>query len=168
DGLLEADADLLPQRLEGEALDVHAIDLHAALGGVVEARDEAEERRLAGAVGPDEPDQLPRLDVEGHVPEHWTVFLIVEVHVVERYGAAEGRRGARVLPLPHPLLDRQDLRDALAADGRLGEARGEPGDAPQRLVGAADVADEDEQVAGREIPLQDAPDPEPHDASGAE
>src|SRR5262249_33808794 len=52
------------RRLAEEAL---ALEADRPRVGLVEARDQVEERRLAGAVRPDQPDDLPGLDIERHV-----------------------------------------------------------------------------------------------------
>jgi hypothetical protein len=45
---------------------VVAHDAHAAAVGVQQSAQQADRRRLAGAVGPNQPEHLPRLDVERH------------------------------------------------------------------------------------------------------
>ena len=48
--------------------DVAALELDSALGRPVEAAEHVHERRLAGAVRPDETDDLTTMQVEGHAP----------------------------------------------------------------------------------------------------
>ncbi len=49
---------------------VHPLEANAPTARVIEARNEIGDRRLAGAAGPDERDQLPRPRREGDVPKH--------------------------------------------------------------------------------------------------
>ena len=53
--------------VDGQAGDVPPLVQDAAGVGHVEAGDEVEQRRLAGAVGPDHPDDLPLADGDAHV-----------------------------------------------------------------------------------------------------
>src|ERR687897_226922 len=46
--------------------DVVAVEVHAALLRAVDAGHQVEQGRLAGAIGADDGEQLPRLDGEGH------------------------------------------------------------------------------------------------------
>ncbi len=53
--------------MRGHAGDVLAVEDQPAEGRIVDARDDVEDRRLAGAVGPDDREDLARLDRERHV-----------------------------------------------------------------------------------------------------
>ena len=64
DVVLEHRADLRAQLVGIEVADVDAVDQDPALDRVVEAADELEQRRLAGAVAADDRQGLPRLDRE--------------------------------------------------------------------------------------------------------
>src|SRR5262249_20703826 len=55
--------------LGGEAGDVLAVEAHAALAGRVEAGDHVEQRRLAGAVRPDDREDLAGAHREAHPAE---------------------------------------------------------------------------------------------------
>lgn len=77
--LLEGAEELLPDGAGGGDLELLAEegDLHVLLGlddgaavGLLEPRDDAELRRLAGAVHADEPHLLAALHLPGHVLEH--------------------------------------------------------------------------------------------------
>jgi hypothetical protein len=46
-----------------------AVDLGLALGRLGDARQDLEQRALAGAVAPDHPQHLPALDLEAHMPQ---------------------------------------------------------------------------------------------------
>ena len=62
--LLRHDAHLRAQRPHGDVAQVVAVDQHAALGRVVEARDQLRERRLAGAGLADQRHGLPGRHVQ--------------------------------------------------------------------------------------------------------
>ena len=62
--LLEDDADLAAQGLQGGAADVDAVDQDAAGGRVVEAREQVDDGGFAGAGGAEQGDHLAGLDVE--------------------------------------------------------------------------------------------------------
>ena len=65
--LLGHDAQLAAQRVQRHRAHVHAVEQHAALGGVVEAVGQLGHGRLARAGGADEGDRLARGDLEVHV-----------------------------------------------------------------------------------------------------
>src|SRR5262249_56851657 len=67
--VLEDDADAAVEVLFVPALEVAAVEEEAAVGGLVRARQELDERRLAGAVVPDEGEALPRRDEHVDVAE---------------------------------------------------------------------------------------------------
>ena len=85
---------------------VEAAQLDVTGVGPQEARDHVEERRLAGAVGPDDPDDLPVGRVQGHV--------------VERGIAPEGERDAAHVEVVAP------RPDAGGRAGRPGRATPRP------------------------------------------
>src|SRR5204862_3240382 len=103
-GLLQDVADLVAQRPEREGAYVHAVDPDAAPCGVVEARDEADERRLAAARRADEGDELARLDRQAHVPEHRLVFVVGEADVLELYAASKNGRAPSARQVSHLAL----------------------------------------------------------------
>ena len=70
---------------------VDAVDQHAAALHVVEAVEQLDDRRLAGAGGTDDGDLLARLDDEGHVAQHPVLAAVGEPDVVELDAAAHAR-----------------------------------------------------------------------------
>jgi hypothetical protein len=62
--ILRDDADRPPERDELEVAHVAAVDEHAPVRHVVEARDERGERRLPGAGVPDQRERRPGLELE--------------------------------------------------------------------------------------------------------
>src|SRR5207237_7978276 len=69
DEVLEHGADLLAQLLGIELPDVDPVQKDVASRGVVEAAQQLDQRRLAGAVASDYGDGLARRDREAHVVE---------------------------------------------------------------------------------------------------
>src|SRR5690349_10468322 len=65
--VLERPRDAAPRDLvRRHPRDVLAVEDQTARGRLVDARDQVEDRRLAGAVGPDDREDLARLDLEAH------------------------------------------------------------------------------------------------------
>ena len=83
EALLEHDADLPAQRVEGDVAHVDAVDRHSALGHVVEARQEQRDGRLARSARADERDGLARCDVQLEAVENGLALRVAEAHVVE-------------------------------------------------------------------------------------
>ena len=69
-GILQHDADALAQRPDLVAVHVDAVDEHASGRCVVEPRNQADERRLAGAGQADERHHLAGLGLERDVVQH--------------------------------------------------------------------------------------------------
>ena len=87
--LLQDDADLVAQTLERHVAHVVTVDQHAALGDIVEARQQIDDGRLAAAGRAQQRDGLARLDRERHAAEHRLAALeVAESHVVELDSAA--------------------------------------------------------------------------------
>jgi len=69
--VLGHDADPVVEAVQGHVPDVEAADPHCAVGGVVQARHERGDGRLAGAARPDEGEHLPGLHREVDAVEHF-------------------------------------------------------------------------------------------------
>ncbi len=87
--VLQHEADLVAQRLDGEAPDVRAVDLDRPGDRVVEARDQVDDRRLAATRLADEGRDLSGLDREAEVLEHELIRRVPERHVLELDPALE-------------------------------------------------------------------------------
>ena len=64
-------ADPAPQQFRRQPADVDSVHEHRALGGVDQARDEVDDRRLAGAGAADDRRRLAGFDSERDVVEYW-------------------------------------------------------------------------------------------------
>src|SRR5690606_12325632 len=97
----------------GELRDVGAIDEDATGGRPVDAGDQIEQGRLAGAAGPHQGDELTAFDDQFGIPQ-WrddlgalAILLAEALHVNQRHGAApysaegrESRPGVAAGPAP--------------------------------------------------------------------
>src|ERR1017187_7393404 len=70
---------------------VVAIDLNAAAGRIVEARDQVEQRALPRAAGAYQRQDLAGWNVERNPPDHRHALFVMESHVLEADAALGGR-----------------------------------------------------------------------------
>jgi len=102
----------------GDVADVDAADRDAALGDVEEARDQIDQRALAGACGADEGNSLARLGGEVHILQHILLgFRILEIDMVEDDRLIGGRQLLRILGIQNGGPGLQHFKDALGGDG---------------------------------------------------
>jgi lipopolysaccharide transport system ATP-binding protein len=83
---------------------------HCAFGGLQHAGQQAEERRLPGAVGPEDPQHLPALDAQRHVAHG--------PHPARREVAAEPGQAQR--SLARVIVHMKELAEADRLEGRRG------------------------------------------------
>ncbi len=145
-GLLEDDADLGAEGVEGGAADVEAIDADETGGGVVKAGQEADDGGLAGAGGAEQGDDLAGLDGEVDIGEDF-MLAVAEGDVLE-LDLAEGDGDGGGIRLVFDLGDRiEDVEDAFGGgtgDGDGGDDEAETADGVDEL---ADVGDEGDDFA---------------------
>ena len=94
--ILRHHADLLPQALLRHPGDILPVDQNASALDVVEAQQQIDQRRLAGARTPDEPDLFARRDREREIVDHAAGLAVVKSDVLEADVALRGRERARV------------------------------------------------------------------------
>ena len=132
DHLLADQGELLAQGLQVPVRQCHAIEHDATAAGLEEARQQVDQRRLAGAGGADQRDGLPGPDLEAHVVERGRLLaLVLQAHALERDCAdcAAGRMAAavldrRVVGQRQPALHRgQSARDRAGHLGQVLERR---------------------------------------------
>ena len=118
--------------------DVLAVDADLALRGLDEPGDRVDQRGLAGAVRPDEPDDLPGLDLEAHV--------------VDGHGAPEPHR--EILDAKGRGLDpaRARHRGARAPAGRGARASSGPSPRPRTAGRAAPLGCATTETSSRTPP----------------
>ena len=149
-GLLEDDADLGAEGVEGGAADVAAIDADETGGGVVKAGQEADDGGLAGAGGAEQGDDLTGLDGEVDIGEDF-MLTVAEGNVLE-LDLAEGDGDGGGIRLVFDLGDRiEDVEDAFGGgtgDGDGGDDEAEPADGVDEL---ADVSDEGDDFAEGDV-----------------
>src|SRR5690606_14224629 len=90
--LLKNHAHVAAQGLYVELAQVVAIESDATGGGIVETRNEAEQRAFAGAGFADDGDAFAGLHVQGNVAQHGAALDVVEAHVVEIDGTPAVRQ----------------------------------------------------------------------------
>ena len=125
--LLRHEGDLRAQALERVVLERLAVEQDGPARDVVEARDQAGERRLARARTPHQRHRLPGLHGEGHVPQRVTYRALVPERDIAKLDAAtraiEGPlsrvRLGGLVELPEDILGR--CESALQAGIHLGE-----------------------------------------------
>ncbi len=149
-GILGHHGDMGAQALLRRLGDVLAVDQDPPRLYLVEAQQDVDEGRLAGAGGADEAEALARRDVEIDAMQHAAGGAVAEAHILEAHGALldlEGRRPRLVGHQPrhrdraHAVLHHADVLE----DGRhvLGHPARDIGDLPSERQGHGDDADGD-------------------------
>ena len=111
--ILHHDTDLRAHACERRLPQVNTIDADRAARRVVEADQQLDERRLAGAGGADHRDPLPRLDPERHAVQHRFVLMVGEADVVELDTAARSPEDVRVGRIRNRRWGVEQLEDSL-------------------------------------------------------
>ena len=134
--------------------DVDAVDQYAARRRVIEPRDQADERRLAGAGQADQGHHLAGSCIEGDVVENLGAVRVGEADTLEPDVAFHGvgvDRSGRV----DGFRDHREHRaHAPGAGNRTLKLAGRVRDRRERPVHRAQIGDDDEQVANRHLALQ--------------
>ena len=91
--LLLDEADLVAERAQREPADVDPVDQDTSCLRVVEAHDEADQRRLARAGWADDRDPLPRRDREADALQRLLARVVRKMDVLEGDGAARPSSG---------------------------------------------------------------------------
>src|SRR5215218_3605051 len=85
EGILQDHAHVAAQGRQAHIAHVYAVDQDAPPLGVVETGDQAHDGALACARWAHEGERLPRLHLEGDVPEDGQVPIVLELHALELY-----------------------------------------------------------------------------------
>ena len=166
--LLADDAHLAAERRQRVRPDVGAVDLDPAAVGVDEAGEEVHQRALPRPRRTHEGHHVALPDPQVHVPEHGTVVLVGEGHVVERHGLLQ------TLQLPGALRTRRlglgvhDLEEAVGRGQRRLGPRRELGQRLHRRHEAEGQGDEGDELlrAQRRARAQDHGGPQPEEHQG--
>ena len=150
DRFLPHDRDLRAQRVEGEIAHVEPVDRDPALHGIVEPRNESDERRLSASRLADDRDRRAGPHLEVDTLEHGLVDCVCEVDTLEGDPALQRRGRRRRRAVGQLGLGVEHLRDPLGGCERLGGALHALRGPPQRAVRGPQVADEDGQLARRD------------------
>jgi hypothetical protein len=155
-----------PQRLERHVADVVAVNEHAALGGVVEAREKVEDCRFAAADRSQQRHRLswPGIDVDALY--YFEALTVAEADLLVAHVALDILEGVGVGLLAHLGLRIEYLEDALR--GRLRPGRGvqETADHPDRLRELNAILDELEDHPEGHLAVDDQKAAEADDGDG--
>ena len=99
--LLQDDGELVAQVGQLVGAQIDAVEQDLAVRGVVEAGQQAHQRRLTRPRGARDAQAGPGADLEGNVMQHRVVCVIGKPDIVESYGALRTREGAGVGPFGH-------------------------------------------------------------------
>ena len=166
-GFLQYDADLIPQRFECDAAQIVAIYGDAARRGIVETRQQVDDRTFAGAGRAEQGDHLPRLRLEADVGEHLVPPEVGERDILEADVSLHGRQFDGVGRVAHLRFGVEDLEDALArSDGLHHGGQNHPQTA-DGLHELAQVRGEGNHRAEGELPTNDQRPAIPEDQHGS-
>ena len=138
------------QRVDLQVAHVLAIHQQLAAGDIEEARDEVDQRGLAGAAGTDEGDYLAARHCEIDAGENFLLPLvrcIGKAHVFEADFVAEAFHRFRVRPVSHRVLLVHELEDVAGGAQSLLEVVVEESKLAHRIVELEDRHDEGKEGA---------------------
>lgn len=94
--ILRHDTDRGTQRLLGDLADVLTIDQYAPLLHVIETEQKAGQRRLSGPARPNDRHFMSGRDLEIHLMQNGTPFVIEEIHRFETNDPAFNPQGSGI------------------------------------------------------------------------
>ena len=153
--LLEHDGELAAQVGEAVVTQVHAVEQNGAGGWVVEAREEAHDRRLAGPRRPGDRHARAGRDLERDTAQHGMVRVVREADVAERHRAGRAAQRPGVGAFGHVGALVEQRENALGAREVRLKPRRLPADRLQRIVELSEVAQHHQELAEREHPRAD-------------
>ena len=158
EGVLEHDRDRMPQVGQREIADVDAVDGDGALVHVVEAHQQASERRLAATGGADDGNRSARGYVQIEVAEHLVVLVVPEADVAERHlaDAFPGGQGYRGVCIAHRGDSGEHLVDAQQCSRSTLTERDRHAQVAQREDEQPDVLHELEHLTAGHLPVQNS------------
>ena len=111
--LLQNKTDLLAKRFHRVVAYVCPVDFDFPGDGIVEARNQADDGRLAAPRRADECRDLARLDLEAYIFQDQLVLVVPKRDFVKFDFALEVRGGARARLVTHPAIGLQNFADPL-------------------------------------------------------
>ena len=152
---------MLPRSvLEVVVAQVAAVEQDAAFVGIVEPREQLDERGLAGAVLADQRQHLAGLQREVEVAHRPALGAgIAEADVLEHEALADRLRERQRVRRRHDLrLDLEEREQVVEVERLAGDLREADQQAFEQVAQPAERAGEEGQVADRELAVQRAPD----------
>ena len=142
-GVLQHHAELAPQVGRAHLVRVNAVERDAAATHLVEAHEQVDEGRLAGARGSHDGDLLAGLGHEAHVAHEGLLGLVAEAHVLELDAALHGLgAGERLGRVSLDLVLVKDGEDALGGGERPLQHADGHGELRERLGARGHVLEE--------------------------
>jgi hypothetical protein len=169
EALLEHDADVPTQRLEGDVAHVDTVDPDRSPQHVVEAGQQQGHRRLTRSRRTDQGDHLARLDPEIEAGQDGVDTAVAEAHVVEGDGTPHVAEGAGARALDDHRVGVEQVEDALSSGAGLLAVGQNAGHHPHRSHQLDHVGGEGQEGTQRDAPLDGQPAPEgehPHLGEG--
>ena len=109
------DADLFAQTCLSGLADIRVVDANAAIGHVVESREQLYQCAFARTAETDDGDHLAFFDFERDTTKHFCFSIVGKVDVFEVDRFAEGRQFHRVWRIDDIRLDIDKLEDTFCA-----------------------------------------------------
>ena len=153
--LLQNKTNLLAKRFHRVVADIGPVDSDFPGEGIVEARHQADDGRLAAPRGADEGRDLARLDREAHIFQDQLVWAVPKRDLIKFDFALEAPGAACARQVTHPALGLQNFADPLEPHLGLGDRVGHFGKVTHGLIHHAQVKQENDQCARGELARQD-------------
>ncbi len=157
--VLEDDADVGAQREQVVFAQVVPVEQDAALVRIVEAREQLDQRGLAGAVLADQREDFSGVQLEGQIAHRPALGAgIAEADVLEREAALDRHRERPRIRRRHDLgLDLEERKQIVEVERLARDLREADQQVLQQIAQAPERAGEKRQIADREIAVQRAP-----------
>ena len=149
--------DLLPERFDGDAAEIIAVEQNRAGIHVVEPAEQVDERGLAGAARTDECDHLAGFDGEINIFQNPALRVVAELHLTEFHPARHRRQFHRVPAFDDERRGVEDFVDFFQAGASLLDDGVHVAEAHHRRIEEAHVGAERDELADCELVVDHHP-----------